>query len=103
EARQAFDAGADMVGVGPIFASVTKPKPGLVGMDLFRAFEADEMLAGKPYLAISGIGADEAKKLSEVGCKGVAVSSAVCSARKPDAVVRAIKAALCTRAHEEAH
>ena len=92
-----------MVGVGPIFASSTKPKPGLGGLDLIRAFEADEMLAGKPYLAISGIGVDEAKKLGEVGCKGVAVSSAVCSAREPETVVRAIRAALCTRAPEEAH
>ncbi len=103
EARRAFDASADMVGVGPIFASSTKPKPGLGGLDLIRAFEADEMLAGKPYLAISGIGVDEAKKLGEVGCKGVAVSSAVCSAREPETVVRAIRAALCTRAPEEAH
>ncbi|MCA9273361.1 MAG: thiamine phosphate synthase [Phycisphaerales bacterium] len=98
QATRAFDEGADMIGVGPIFASSTKPKPGLGGVELIRAIEADPKLAGKPYLAISGIGAEQARELARVGCRGVAVSSAVCSAREPGRAVREILEALTTRA-----
>ena len=98
EARRAFAEGADMIGVGPIFASSTKPKPGLAGPELIRAIAGDPELSGKPYLAISGIGMNEAVDLSKVGCRGVAVSSAVCSAVDPEKAVREIIAALGTPA-----
>jgi len=94
EARRAFADGADMIGVGPIFASSTKPKPGLAGPDLIRAIASDPELSGRPYLAISGIGAREAGELAAVGCRGVAVSSAVCSAADPENAVREIVMAL---------
>ena len=94
EARRAFAEGADMIGVGPIFASSTKPKPGLAGIELIRAISSDPELSGKPYLAISGIGPRETAELASVGCRGVAVSSAVCSAADPEKAVREIVSAL---------
>lgn len=98
EARRAFAEGADLIGVGPIFASATKPKPGLGGIELARAFAADPELAGRPWLAISGIDAVGAGELASVGCKGVAVSSAVCSSPDPARAVREILAALAPTA-----
>ena len=100
QAKRAFEAGADMIGVGPIFASSTKPKPGLGGVELIRAIEAEPELAGRAYLAISGIGANEARELARVGCRGVAVSSAVCSAREPGRAVREILEALTSQTTE---
>ncbi len=98
QARRAFDDGADLIGVGPIFASTTKPKPGLGGAQLIRAIESEPTLAGRPYLAISGIGAVQARELAREGCRGVAVSSSVCSAVEPDSAVRAILEALTPQA-----
>ncbi len=94
QARRAFAEGADMIGVGPIFASSTKPRPGIAGLDLIRAIASDPELAGRPYLAISGIGPKEAAELAAVGCRGLAVSSAVCSAADPEKAVREIVSAL---------
>lgn len=89
EAKGAFAEGADMVGVGPIFASTTKARPALGGLELARSIAADPELRGRPWVAISGIDEGGAKLLAEAGCPGVAVSSAVCSASDPrDAAAR---------------
>ncbi len=94
EARLAFAAGADMIGIGPIFPSTTKPKPGLAGVDLVQAILREPELSKRPHLAISGIGPIEAGMLGDIGVHGVAVSSAVCSSKSPGRAVAEIIDAL---------
>ncbi|GAB5495547.1 MAG: thiamine phosphate synthase [Phycisphaerales bacterium] len=94
QANRAFDEGADMVGVGPVFSSTTKPKPGLGGIDLIREFVSHDRLRDLPYLAISGIDTENVHELAEIGCRGIAVSSAVCGAEHPGDVVKSLRQSL---------
>ncbi len=99
-ARRGASDGADSVGLGPMFPSVTKPKPGLAGPDLIRAALADPATARLPHLAISGITPWNIGLLAEAGCRGVAVSGAVCGGEDPrgacQALVRALRPADAT-------
>ena len=94
EARQAVRDGADYVGLGPMFATTTKHKPELRGPEYVREVLADPAVAGVPHLAIGGISPENAGVLAGVGCRGIAVSSAVCGAESPRAVCEALRAAL---------
>lgn len=85
QAREAVLAGADCLGLGPMFASGTKPRPVLAGLDLVRAVLADPIASRPAHLAISGIDATRAEELAAIGCRGIAVSSAVCGADDPRA------------------
>ncbi|MEM9295592.1 MAG: thiamine phosphate synthase [Planctomycetota bacterium] len=99
EARAAVDAGADVVGLGPMFASTTKGKPVLAGPAYLRAYLAGFRL---PHLAIGGIDAGRARDLRGEGARGVAVSAAVCGADDPEAAVREVVGAMSTEAGEKA-
>lgn len=90
QARRAKADGADSVGLGPMFPSGTKPKPVLAGLEYLRAFLAEEGLAGLPHLAISGITPENVGELWAAGCGGVAVSSVVCGAARPEEACRAL-------------
>ena len=92
EARAAADAGADVCGVGAMFA--TGIKPGIVpgGPAYLRTYLAE--FARIPHLAIGGITPANVGQLVAAGCQGVAVSSVVCGAHDPAAVVRSLRAAL---------
>lgn len=94
DAAQAIADGADNCGIGPIFASTTKSKPILGGLDLIRSYMNTPATKDTPMLAISGIGPDNIDQLAKLGCPGVAVSSAVCSSDDPESVCRAIVAGL---------
>lgn len=97
-ALDAARAGADYIGLGPMFPSATKPKDSLAGPELVSAVLADERTRDLPHFAISGIDADRARALASVGCRGVAVSSAVCGASDPEAAARAIAGAIAAGA-----
>lgn len=88
QAHAAARDGADYCGVGPIFPSSTKLKPSLSGPDYLKLFLTDPTTAPIPHLAISGITPDNVKPLADLGCRGVAVSSAVCAAPDPGSVCR---------------
>lgn len=90
EARQAVREGADLCGLGPMFASTTKVKPALSGPDLISVYMADELTARVPHLAISGISLSNVGRLVAAGCRGIAVSSAVCGSEKPEDVCRGL-------------
>lgn len=101
-ARCALDAGADYVGLGPMFPSATKPKEQLAGVAYLREFlRLASDRAGDdpptPHLAISGITPRNIGELVAAGCRGVAVSSCVCSAPDPGAVCRELLDALSPR------
>lgn len=92
EARAAIEAGADHCGVGAMYESGLKPGLAPSGEAYLRAF-MDEF-PQVPHLAIGGIAPGRVTALAHAGCRGVAVSSAICGAEDPAAVARAIVAEL---------
>jgi thiamine-phosphate pyrophosphorylase len=100
QARRAQSEGADYCGVGPMFASTTKPKDTLSGPAYLGEYLAHEP-ALPPALAISAVAPGNIPALNEAAggrSFGVAVSKAVCAADDPKAAVQAILRALRSRA-----
>ncbi len=79
EALSARDEGADYLGVGPVFATPSKPDAGTpIGIEgLRRIREAVDL----PIVAIGGIDVANAGRVLEAGADGIAVISAVSAAR----------------------
>lgn len=92
EAAAAAAGGADLCGVGPMFPTTTKEKPRIAGVEYLREYLA--AYGRVPHLAIGGITPENAGALREAGCRGIAVSSVVCGAEKPDAVCAALVRAI---------
>lgn len=90
QATAAARDGADYCGCGPMFQTTTKHKPILAGPDYLKAYLSNPQTARVPHLAIAGIDASRAAELAAVGCRGVAVSSAVCSHPDPQASTEAL-------------
>ena len=85
EVDAAVKAGADYLGIGTMFASPSKPRLSVKGAAFLAA--AIEKYPAVPHLAIGGITIDNIDQLVRAGCRGIAVSSAVCGAKNPGAVV----------------
>jgi thiamine-phosphate pyrophosphorylase len=86
QARQAVAAGADYLGVGPVFATATKGDAGApIGLDGLAAY-AQAGIA--PVIAVGGIDMDNAASALEAGAAGVAVVSVVSGAADMEATVR---------------
>lgn len=86
EAREAAARDVDYVGVGPVFATATKPDAGTaLGTD-----EAARLarISGHRAVAIGGIDGANAAPLYAAGFEGVAVISAICAAPDPGAATR---------------
>lgn len=87
---------ADYLGVGPIFASPTKPDAaaplGLEGLALARTMTA------LPIVAIGGISAENATQTMAAGANGIAVVSAIMGAADAGAAARALAWNLATSA-----
>ena len=79
-------------GVGAMFASPLKPARSPSGPASLRAFV--ERYPDTPHLAIGGITPDNVDQVAEAGGRGVAVSTAVCAAADPAAVVGTLVARL---------
>lgn len=92
EARAAVAAGADLCGVGAMYASALKPELTPSGEAYLRSFLAEFPCV--PHLAIGGIAAGRVAALAHAGCRGIAVSSAICAADAPGDVARALRAEL---------
>ena len=86
EAREAAGWDVDYVGVGPAFATATKPDAGAA----LGAGETARLarLSGHRAVAIGGIDGGNAAGLYAAGLEGVAVISAICSASDPGAATR---------------
>ncbi len=81
--------GADYVGVGPVFATATKPDAGEpLGLERLAGIAASVAI---PVVAIGGITIDNVAKVFEAGAGGAAVVSAVVSAKDIAAAARALK------------
>lgn len=87
-ARAARDAGADYLGVGPVFDTPSKLDAGPVtGVDGVRQVCRSVEI---PVVAIGGVGADNAKEIAEAGAAGIAVIRAVMQASDPTAAATAL-------------
>jgi thiamine-phosphate pyrophosphorylase len=89
EAERAADDGADYCGVGAMFATGTKPRA-VSGPEYLRWYTGSARVSRIPHLAIGGITPQRVGALVAAGCRGVAVSAAVCGAEDPAGVCREI-------------
>lgn len=84
-------AGADYVGIGPVFPTTTKPNES-------RALGAAEFarlagLTGLPAIAIGGIDASNCREIFQAGAQGVAVIRAIFAASDPERAARELLSA----------
>jgi len=82
---------ADYIGVGPVYATPTKPGRRPVGVELvrFAAFHAPV-----PFFAIGGIDASNVRAVVDAGADRVAVVRAIAEAADPHAAAAQLRAAL---------
>jgi len=88
EAQEAEAAGADYMGVGPIFATPTKPDYPVVGLDLIRQVKPVIRI---PWVAIGGIDRKTLPLVLSAGATRVAVVRAVAGASDVEGAARAFK------------
>ena len=88
EASAAIEAGADLCGVGAMFATALKPERVPGGTTYLRAYLG--RFPRTPHLAIGGVTPANVGELAAAGARGVAVSAAICAARDPGAVAAAL-------------
>jgi thiamine-phosphate pyrophosphorylase len=89
-ARRVDPSIIDYVGIGPVFATGTKPdhkQP--IG---FNGLARIVAMASVPAVAIGGVKADHAGLTLAAGAKGIAVVSAICGQPDPEAAARRIAA-----------
>lgn len=87
-ARRVDPSVVDYVGIGPVFATATKPdhkQP--IGFDGLARIVA---MAPVPAVAIGGVKAEHAAPALAAGAKGIAVVSAICGQPDPEAAARKI-------------
>ena len=70
----AAQMGVDYIGVGPVYATPTKPGRSPVGLDLVR-YAAGR--ASMPWFAIGGVDADTVSEVAEAGARRIAVVRAL--------------------------
>lgn len=87
-ARQAVLDGADYIGVGPVFRSVTKPRDFIAGLDYARQIA---MKIPVPAVAIAGITMENIDQVLATGVQAVAVTAAVVGQPDIAAAARAMK------------
>jgi thiamine-phosphate pyrophosphorylase len=89
-AREAEAAGADYLGLSPIFVTSTKPDlTAQIGID---GIVPIRRAARIPMVGIGSMNVANAFEAVRAGLDGVAVVSAICSHRDPERAARAIKA-----------
>lgn len=86
EVAAAVEAGADYVGIGPIFASHTRPDLEPAGIDRVRT--SLPLLGHLPHLAIGGVSPENVAEVAASGGRGVAVGRGICGVDDPLAAAR---------------
>src|SRR5690606_36454272 len=93
EARQAWEDGADYLGIGAVYATGSKDDAGEpIGIDGF--LEVRRAAPLLPAVAIAGINESNAEAVMEAGADGVAVISAVFAAADPEQAARRLREVL---------
>lgn len=92
QAVAAYESGADYIGFGPVYPTTSKRNPKSVkGPEgLAEASEAVPI----PVIAIGGITHDRVRRTLDAGAHGVAVLSAVCTAKNPERATARFRAAI---------
>jgi thiamine-phosphate pyrophosphorylase len=91
QALAAQREGPDYIGIGPVYATPTKPTYNAVGLALVRQVTSAVKV---PHVAIGGIDASNVKAVLEAGAQRVAVVRAVCGAGDIKAAVQTMKKAM---------
>jgi thiamine-phosphate pyrophosphorylase len=93
EAIAAADAGADYIGLGPVYETQTKTdtQP-VIGIETIR--EVASLLPGLPIVAIGGISERRADAIIKAGASGVAVISAISGEDHPGEAASRLKGAI---------
>jgi len=92
QALAAQDEGADYIGVGPVYATPTKPGRAAVGLSLLG--EVAAQVGEMPWFAIGGVDDDTLDGVLRAGALRVAVVRAVCDAPDVAAAARRIAGAV---------
>jgi len=88
-AREAAEAGASYVGLGPVFATRTKEVPApVLGLERLRQAVRESPL---PVVAIGGIGLDTVTAVARTGVHGVAVVSDLWAGGDPASHIEALQ------------
>lgn len=88
QAVRAQQSGADYIGVGPVFATPTKPTYRAIGLDALHRMIAR---VNVPHVAIGGIDASNVARVVNAGGMCVAVVRAVCAAADPERATRLLR------------
>ncbi len=92
EAEHSHTEGADYVGVGPVFPTLSKSDAGdAIGVAGLSSLVA---LSSLPAVAIGGVTASNAAEAIRAGAAGVAVISAIFSATDPEQAARVLRQAI---------
>jgi thiamine-phosphate pyrophosphorylase len=91
QAVQAEREGADYLGVGPVYATPTKPGRPAVGLEYVREAAAALRI---PWFAIGGVDLDNLGGVLAAGARRVAVVRAVCEAADVERAARSLMAAV---------
>lgn len=91
QARSAVAEGADYLGVGPVFATPTKPGRPAVGVEYVRWAAANVDI---PWVAIGGIDAATAGEVVAAGARAAAVVRAICGADDVETATRRLREAV---------
>jgi thiamine-phosphate pyrophosphorylase len=91
QAKQAERDGADYIGVGPVFATGTKPTAAPVGLEFVKQV-AEQVYC--PWFAIGGINLERLPQVIAAGARRVAVVSAILNAPDVTAAAAQFKAQL---------
>jgi thiamine-phosphate pyrophosphorylase len=84
--------GADYVGIGPVYASMSKSDAGVaIGLERFAELAR---ASGLPALAIGGLTVENAAAALDAGASGIAVIRAIFAAPDPEGSARALRAAI---------
>jgi thiamine-phosphate pyrophosphorylase len=86
--RQALKAqkeGADYIGIGPIYATGTKPGCRAIGLKVLRQLKDKIKI---PYFAIGNICQDNIEKITAAGARRIAVCRAILAAQSPRCAAR---------------
>jgi thiamine-phosphate pyrophosphorylase len=78
QALEAERQGADYIGIGPVFATPTKPTYNPVGLELVNTVTARVQV---PHVAIGGIDSSNVSQVLAAGARRIAVVRAVCGAQ----------------------
>src|SRR6202171_134168 len=94
QARAAIEEGADYIAVGPVFPTPTKAGRPAVGTGLVSEVAA---IVDRPFVAVGGVGHDNAPVVIGAGARAVAVVRAVYDAADPGGAGRRAPQTVVTR------